>query len=161
MRLFMDCVVALLLVALLGGVVWHSRTDRTVQADRGTARNEVRRFQQQIALQSALAKVQRNERGYPETVDPDWFQGNLPSNALLGVGHPWLEIAGPEQRDLIHPLDRVATGKNVAKFWYNPYTGTVRARVPALMSDATALDLYNFINDCNLSDLFADGSVAH
>ena len=158
MRLFMDTVVALMLVALLAGVVWHNRTDQTTQRDRETARSEVRRFQQQIALQSALAKVQRNERGYPETVDPIWFQGVLPNNPLLDVSHPWLEIAGPEQKELVHPIDRVATSKNVAKFWYNPYTGIIRARVPAGVSDATSLELYNYINECYLPELFASGA---
>src|SRR5687767_3012362 len=106
MRLFMDSVVALMLVALLAGVIWHTRTDQTVKQDRDLAKSELHRVQQQIALQSALAKVQRNERGYPESIDPNWFQGALPNNPLLDVAHPWLEIAGPDQKDLIHPPDR-------------------------------------------------------
>jgi hypothetical protein len=160
MRLFMDTVVALMLVALLGGVIWHNRADQSIKQDRDLARSEVHRFQQQIALQSALAKVQRNERGYPETVDPNWFQGVLPANPLIDIGHPWLEIAGPDQKDLVHPQDRVATDKNTAKFWYNPHTGVVRARVPAGVSDAAALELYNHINECYLPELFADGATA-
>ena len=154
MRLFMDTVVALMLVGLLAGVVWHNRNTQSANLDRETAKAEVQRFQQQIALQSALAKVVLNDRQYPETIDPAWFQGMLPMNPLLDVSHPWLEIASPEQRDQIHPLDRVAATKDTAKFWYNPNTGIVRARVSAGISDAAALELYNYVNDCYLPELF-------
>jgi hypothetical protein len=161
MRLFMDSVVALMLVALLAGVIWHTRTDQTVQQDRDLAKSELHRFQQQVALQSALAKVQRNERGYPESIDPNWFQGALPNNPLLDVAHPWLEIAGPDQKDLIHPPDRVATDREKAKFWYNPHTGVVRARVPAGVSEAASLERDNHVNECFLPDLFAAGAEDH
>jgi hypothetical protein len=118
---------------------------------------ELRRFQQQIALQYALARVERNERGYPVTVDPEWFQGQLPANPLLGPEHPWVEIASPEQKELLHPQERVASGKTSAKFWYNPHMGIVRARVPGGMSDAASVELYNYVNDTSLPNLFASG----
>ena len=154
MRLFMDTVVALMLVGLLAGVVWHNRSSQAANADREAAKTEIQRFQQQIALQSALGRVPLNDRQYPESIDPNWFQGTLPNNPLLDAGHPWLEIAGPEERDLIHPLDRIAATKDTAKFWYNANTGVVRARVPAGISDAAALELYNYVNDCYLPELF-------
>lgn len=159
MRLFMDSVVALMLVALLGGLMWHNRTDQTDTRLRDTSLMEVRRFQQQIALQSTLAKVRCNERGYPETIDPEWFGGSLPQNPLMDLAHPWLEIASPEQKELLHPVLRVATDKKLAKFWYNPWMGVVRARVPMGVSDEDTLDMYNFINDCSLPDLFANGTL--
>lgn len=161
MRLLMDSVVALMLVVLLGGVMWHNRTDQTDTRHRDTAKMEVQRFQRQIALQSTLAKVARNERGYPETIDPDWFSGNLPQNTLVEISHPWLEVAGPDQAELLHPVERVAFEKRLAKFWYNPRTGVVRARVPSELSDTETLELYNYVNDCNLPDLFADGRLGH
>jgi hypothetical protein len=158
MRLLMDTLVALMLAGILVGVVFHTRTDHETDQTKQTTRLELRRFQQQIALQSALAKVERTERGYPVTIDPEWFQGNLPSNPLLGPEHPWVEIAGSDQQDLLHPLERVASNKGIAKFWYNPYLGLVRARVPVGMSDSASLELYNFVNDSNLPDLFADAT---
>lgn len=158
MRLILDTLVALMLAAILVGVVFHSRTDRAVDEARETTRQELRRFQQQIALQSALAKVDRTERGYPLMIDPEWFQGNLPSNPLLGPEHPWVEIASPEQEDLLHPQERVASNKGIAKFWYNPHAGIVRARVPVGLSDLASLELYNFVNDAALPNLFADGT---
>jgi hypothetical protein len=157
MRLLLDTLVALMLAAILVGVVFYNRTDQEDTHIRDQTRLELRRFQQQIALQSALAKVERNERGYPLTIDPAWFQGQLPTNPLLGPEHPWVEVASPEQKDLLHPQERVASGKGSAKFWYNPHMGIVRARVPVGMSDAASVELYNFVNDSTLPHLFASG----
>ena len=158
MRLILDTLVALMLAAILVGVVFYSRTDQAVNRANETTRLELRRFQQQISLQTALGKVERTERGYPLTIDPAWFQGNLPSNPLLGPEHPWVEIASPEQEDLMHPIERVASSKGVAKFWYNPRAGVVRARVPVGLRDIASLELYNFVNDSSLPNLVADGT---
>jgi type II secretory pathway pseudopilin PulG len=158
MRLFMDSMVALMLTAILAGLMWHNRVDAQHTQARELARAEVRRFQQQIALQAALAQVERSERGYPSSVEPEWFQGKLPTNPLLDSSHSWLEIAGPQDVELQHPAQRVAANNSVAKFWYNPGTGVVRARVPSGVSDKAAVDMYNFVNDSSLHDLFADGS---
>ena len=159
MRLFIDTLVALMLIALLGGFMWLKRENQTESSQRDIARTEVRRFQQQIALQSALATVTSDktphDRGYPATVDPAWFTDNLPDNPLLDETHPWVEVAGPQEKDLTHPLQRVATSNLVAKFWYNPNNGVVRARVPLAISDAAALEMYCFVNECQLNDLFA------
>ena len=157
MRLLMDTLVALMLVGLLGGVMWHNQTDQSATHQRETTRAEVRRFQQQISLQSALATVQRNDRNFPATVDPEWFLGNLPANPLLNDTHPWLEIARFEEQEFLHPQQRVATSSVLAKFWYNPHKGIVRARVPVAISDDAALKMYCFVNDCALSDQFAEG----
>ena len=88
------------------------------------------------------------------TVDAAWFSGNLPVNPLLAGGHPWVEVAGESVRELTHPVRRMATGTNVAQFWYNPYKGVLRARVPADVSEATGMDLYNRVNDCDLEKLY-------
>lgn len=159
MRLFVDTVIALLLVGTLAGWFWHSRQVESEQKVRDFARAEVRRFQQQISLQAALANVNSKERGYPGTVDPAWFEDNLPANPMLPVGHPWVEVAGPDQHQLAHPRERIAHSRSLARFWYNPANGFVRARVPMDLSDAAAAELYNYINDCSLPELFSDGTA--
>ena len=161
MRLFMDSMVALMLAAIFAVIIFYNRSASDAQAQQELARAEVRRFQQQIALQTALSQVQRNERGYPSSVDVEWFAGKLPANPLLDIEHPWLEVAGAEQRDLMHPPERSAMSPILAKFWYNPSNGIVRARVPAGVSDAATVAVYNYVNDCELPELFADGSTHH
>jgi hypothetical protein len=105
-------------------------------------------------LQTAMEKIEMSQRGYPLHIDAAWFAGNLPVNPLLGPSHPWLEIASEDQRDSRHPTNLIAFRRDVAQFWYSPYTGEVRARVPAEVSDATALRLYNRINGTALTDLY-------
>jgi hypothetical protein len=156
MRLLIDAMIAVMVLAIAAGMTWHSGAVRQADEHRDLARAETRRFQQQISLQSALAQVERNERGYPASVETEWFQGKLPVNPLIDVDHPWLEIAGAEQKGLLHPPEKVADSSVLAKFWYNPSNGIVRARVPSSLSDATALQLYNYINDCKLQDLLGD-----
>ncbi|MDY7110274.1 MAG: hypothetical protein SYC29_16720 [Planctomycetota bacterium] len=156
MRLILDTLVALMLVGILAGLVMHHRQAQDVRAAQDLARDEVRRFQQQIHLHTALSGGEQRERGYPVSIEPDWFQGNLPVNPLLGRDHPWLEVAGPGATHALHPTDLVAADRDSASFWYNPATGVVRARVPVGVSDAQALELYNYVNDCTLPTLFPD-----
>ncbi len=158
MRLLVDILLALMLCGVLAGVVMYKRGELSSKQDLEQTRVDVRRFQQQITLHAALGQVEHSKRGFPMTIDPAWFAGNLPRNPLLGPGHPWLEIASEEDRDIIHPPERWAAGPDIAQFWYNPQIGQVRARVPAGIPDSKALKMYNYINDCHLPNLFAEGT---
>ena len=61
---------------------------------------------------------------------------------------------------LTHPFIRCDVSGAAAEFWYNPYLGIVRARVPYLRSDRETLALYNDVNDCELSSLFTAPPVS-
>lgn len=159
MRLMIYSLVALMLVGVLGGRMLQNRAEREVEEQIEHVHKEVKRFQSQIMLQAALEQVELTDRGFPATIKPQWFLGNLPSNPLVGSGHAWLEIASESQRNLEHPLALTASSRDVAQFWYNPYTGKVRARVPAWISDAKPLEMYNRINECNLPDLFSSAQA--
>ena len=150
MRLITDTLVALMLVGLVAGVVVYQHRKRDLEQRVQTTRAAVERFQSQINLQAAMEKVTLTQRGYPQTVKLEWFDGDLPGNSLLGETYPWVEIASSSRRDRLHPVNRMATTHEVAQFWYNPYTGVVRARVPDSVSDATALRLYNRVNSSDL-----------
>ena len=150
MRLITDTLVALMLVGLVAGVVLHHHHKRDLERRVVMTRAEVERFQSQIMLQAAMEKVPLTKRGYPVTVELQWFGGDLPRNFLMGEKYPWVEIARSSRRDRLHPVNRMATTYEVAQFWYNPYTGAVRARVPDTVSDATAVRLYNRVNDSDL-----------
>ena len=131
----------------------REHTDRN---ERNLARSEVSRFQQQIHLQTALMATGDEEAHPPETVDPSWFGENRPFNPLLTAGHPWVEVAGPREKERQHPRDLIAGDESVASFWYNPFNGVVRARVPHQVSDAQVLELYNTVNDTELTSLFEE-----
>lgn len=154
MRLIIDSLFAVVLVAVLAGVALHYKQERRFEQDVAGTRAEVRRFQAQIMVQSALEKVPLSQRGYPLTIETRWFGSTLPSNLLLGPAYPWVEIASADQRNRTHPVRRMATDRKLAQFWYNPNSGVVRARVPDSVSDATALRLYNEINDSAVSRIY-------
>ncbi len=163
MRTLLNILAAVILVGILVGVVMIHSTAGIKQDQIRTARDEVRRFQRQITFQATMADVELTVDGYPVTADPNWFHGNLPQNPLIEAGHPWVEIAGRNERSLLHPLDVIVRDAAAAQFWYNPYKGIVRARVPADISDARALEFYNQVNDSSLRNLFSrtrqDGSA--
>ncbi len=150
MRLILDTLVALMLVGLGAGMVLHHQHKRDVEQRILSTRAEIERFQSQIMLQAALEKVPLTQRGYPVTVEPEWFGDDRPMNYLLGETYPWVEIARSSRSDRSHPVNRIATTREVAQFWYNPYTGVVRARVPDSASDATAGRLYDQVNYSDL-----------
>ncbi len=155
MRMLLNILVAVMLAGILVGVVMIRSTEGIKQDQIKAARDEVRRFQRQITFQTTVADVELTAEGYPVSADPNWFHGNLPANPLIEVGHPWVEIAGRNERSLLHPLDLVVRDVAAAQFWYNPYKGIVRARVPADISDARALEFYNQVNDSSLSGVFS------
>ncbi len=155
MRILLDILAVLMIGGVLAGVMWLHQADQNHADARYDTRSELRRFQQQIMLQSAIGDIERTARGYPATVDPDWFEtGDLPRNALLGPGYPWVEVAAPADERRMHPSRLVAIAPDTAQFWYNPHTGIVRARVADLGSDADTLSVYNEINDSKLQTLF-------
>ncbi|HWB18854.1 MAG TPA: hypothetical protein VG711_01020 [Phycisphaerales bacterium] len=156
MRILIDILIALMLMGILAGFFMESRSQQEQSKVHEYVHSEVQRFQQQIEIQAAMGHALSNRRSYPDTIDPEWFSLGVPQNTLLEPGHPWVEIASKDDCDLLHPRDRIVTNSSQAQFWYNPVIGVVRARVPAQVSDQDTLDLYNFINDSSLTDLFRD-----
>jgi len=151
----MDTVVALTLAALVGGGLWHYRAAAEQGRRIEYVRESVNRIEMQVKLRSATEETELNARGWPTSIDPEWFMGEPPRNTLLSPDRPWLEVAPSEQADLRHPPMRIALHKGLAAFWYNPGTGVVRARAPVSVSDRAALRMYNEVNESNLDSIFS------
>ncbi len=62
MRLLLDLLVVLMLAGILTGVIMHTRHSQSIQSQREMARQEIRRLQQQINIQGALARSEDQER---------------------------------------------------------------------------------------------------
>lgn len=155
MRLLIDILTALTLACLISGVLFFSR-QRDAEAEAyDELRAAVEQIQRQVVVHAALEQVARTPQGYPERIDPEWFEGELPVNALLNGEHPWLEIASAAELADDHPRIRVADRPDLAGFWYNPRSGVVRARVPQRLSDKATLEVYNLVNDSDLDQLHA------
>jgi len=136
--------------------MWSHRDTRTLRAATVDTEQSVATLQRQVHLQSALHARSSTDRSYPESIDPGWFEKAVPRNALLTDARPWLEIASDSERARTHPQSLIAACEADACFWYNPWNGIVRARVPADLADALALDIYNQVNGAHLTDLFFD-----
>ncbi len=152
MRGLLNGLLAITCLALLAGAAWQGRAVFESHRQQETARAELHRFQQQIALHTAIGPYEHGKTLFPVTIDPQWFNGNLPENPLLDDTHPWLEIAAATDRSA-HPRELVADDCGLAKFWYCPATGMVRARVPAQISDAATIELYNSVNESSVTDM--------
>jgi hypothetical protein len=147
-------ILALACLGLLVVALWMAGQDRALEAF-STVRtvSAVRHIEQVIKFKGTVQTVSTNQRGWPVTVDPVWFENDPPRNPLLSTEHPWLEVAGPEQAAFQHPPVRLAVNTQLAGFWYNPYQGVVRARVPVMVSDQRATALYNRVNGTNLHSI--------
>lgn len=115
---------------------------------------DVARFKQTLSYQAALKQAELNSRGWPVTIDAEWFGSDPPRNRLVSPDRPWVEIATPGQAEMMDPPVRITIDNSVASFWYNPYQGVVRARVPLVLSDQRALELYNTINGTRLDTIY-------
>lgn len=112
------------------------------------------RFKQTLSYRAASNQTEVNVRGWPVTVDPTWFGADPPRNPLVSADRPWLEVATPGEAAFMDPPVRIAIDNSVASFWYNPYQGVVRARVPIVISDRKALELYNSVNGTRLDSIY-------
>jgi hypothetical protein len=154
LRRTVDVVCILSAIGLLGGLgAWQLEKSQE-KTDEQQLTDAVQDFDRVLKLRAATKDVELNGRGWPVTIDPAWFQGEPPRNPLVTPERPWVEVAPPEDADLTHPHVRVALDERYASFWYNPYQGIVRARVPLRINDALSLDLYNQVNGSSLSSIY-------
>ena len=153
MRWIRDITLLLILIGIAGALVWWQTTRREEQAriDKTTA--DTQRLEREVRFRSATKACELNARGWPITVDPAWFETDPPHNQVVSEDRPWVEIASEEEAGLQHPRDRLTLDEKLAAFWYNPYQGVVRARVPVSMTDAEATSLYNTINRTMISSI--------
>lgn len=160
MRWMRDVVAAVGLLGIVGGAVYLQRERRESESLIQMAQTDLRRMELEIKYRAATKTAELNARGWPVTVDPAWFADKPPDNPLLENNRPWVEVAGTSQAELLHPPVRMAINSELASFWYNPYQGVVRARVPVMVSDEKATELYNKINGVVMPSIFVRESVA-
>lgn len=154
MRWMLDAVGLVLVLTMLVGVVYFKREAQQREAAIQRAGANRHRMELEVRYRSASRLGGLNARGWPKTVDAKWFDGFPPRNSLLPPDRPWVEIASIEQAGMRDPPVRMAVNENLAGFWYNPYLGIVRARVPVMVSDQEAVELYNRVNSRNLVSIF-------
>lgn len=155
LRRAVDAVCALSAAGLIAGVLYFSNQDiRERQVVTGVA-DELARFRAVLTTHAAARDASVNLRGWPKSIDPTWFGSDPPRNALVTPDRPWVEIATAEESTFSDPPVRMTINSQLASFWYNPYQGIIKARVPVSINDRRSLDLYNRINGTNLDSIYS------
>lgn len=156
MRIIINILILIMLAAFCCGLVAYRQIQDAEQEEIDQLRINVAAIQSQVDLQTALGRTPLNAHGHPLTIDPSWFSEYLPRNPLIDDSGPWMEIAdaAEQEKQGADPSTIVAGDGVTAGFWYNPRTGTVRARVPQMLSDQRTLEVYNEVNDAHLTSLF-------
>ena len=157
MRRIVEVIVVLGIVGLFAWMLSFRSQHQKLDNEARFVTEEVRRFELEIKLRAATADGTDTEltgRKWPSTIDPNWFE-EPPRNTLLSPDRPWVEVAPPEHSELTNPVMRIALSTDLASFWYNPYQGVIRARVPVTINDRQALALYNQVNRTSLTSLYA------
>jgi hypothetical protein len=135
--------------------LWSRQSERRHEEAVVATVESLDRINREIRVRAAMGSVEVNGRGWPYTIDPGWFNDDPPLNRLVGGSRPWLEVASAIDSDADHPRVRTTIDPSTPAFWYNPGKGIVRARVGLMLSDESALDLYNRINGSRLRELIA------
>lgn len=148
-RLFIDTVLALTLVGILGTILYQQRLERQRLASIEHVQEAMRAMESQALYRAAIRDVPTTAIGYAVRIDASWF-APTPHNALISAGDaPWIdqiEDVGPEMFNPRH----IIADEDHAQFWYNPHRGIIRARVPRLFTLGETLELYNLVNGTNL-----------
>lgn len=154
MRWVLDIIAVLTAAGLIAAVVTFQRAQGQDEQKVERAASDLRRIELEIKYRAVTKSAPLNEFGWPLTVDPAWFDNDPPRNTLVSPKRPWVEIAGEAEAKLMQPRVRLAVDDTLAGFWYNPYQGVVRARVPVMLSDQDAVNIYNRLNGSALRSVF-------
>lgn len=149
MRIVIDSLIGLMLIAVLVGVVVLNRGRERDERDVAAVQSALERLHEQAAYHNTVQSAMAGHQTLLVHIHEEWFGGDRPSNVLLDDSHPWIDLAPPGDLGT-HPPDPVATEPGQAGFWYNPTTGVFRARVTPRDSEALTLALYNQINGTSL-----------
>lgn len=151
MRIVIDIMIGLMLIAVVAGGLYLYNSNAHDEAQTQTVRAALQRLQKQAAYHTAVQSAVAEQEVLLVHLHREWFGENVPTNVLLDGDRPWIDLAPPGDLGA-HPPDPVVLSENQAGFWYNPTTGTFRARVSPAASEALTLALYNEVNGTALPE---------
>ena len=151
MRLIIDSLIAVMLAAILGGVLLYYRDQQRDAESVQAVQRSLARLHEQVLYHGALRESKDN-LPFPTKISPLWFGGKLPTNMMVSARQPWMDVA-PVGDMSDQPPDPIVTRPDQAGFWYNPNRGLVRARVAPGFSEQETLSSYNRLNASVLKTL--------
>ena len=159
MRIVIDIMIGSMLVAVVAGGLYlynnRAQGEREVEA----VQSALVQLEKQAAYHTTVQSAMAERYVLLVHIHEEWFGEDVPTNVLLEGDHPWIDLAPPGDLGE-HPPDPVVYSEDQAGFWYNPTTGTFRARVSPAASEALTLALYNEVNGTALGafDVIPDTS---
>ncbi len=159
MRILIDTLIALMLIALVAGVLYYQNLNTMQEQEYLDVHRALDELHNQMCFHAAVGDVECNDRGYAKTVYTCWFSDGVPANNLTAGGLPWIDFAPPGDY-AEHPPDPVIRDTGQAGFWYNPNRGLFRARIPQQESEQESLRVYNYVNQASLQSLPYDMALA-
>lgn len=154
LRRAVDLSTVIAAVALVVILARHFSGEFRNEQQISSVKDSLRRFDQILAIRSASKDTAMTPKGWPTTIEVVWFDGDPPRNELVSPDRPWVEVAPPTEAHLKNPNVRIAADMRTASFWYNPYQGILRARVPFDISDEKARQLYNQVNGTSVNSIY-------
>lgn len=149
MKNTMYVMIGLMVVGILGGAAYQQREDRLREERVLQVQSSLQEIQRQALFRGSVGTAPKSPRGFAMRLDPEWV-GFHRFNPLLSGERPWVEVASIDEK--LHEEPRRITGdKGEAGFWYNPYQGVVRARVPMQISIEATVEFYNSVNGAKLT----------
>lgn len=149
MRLIIDTLLALLLILVLGGILWYQRGQEEKLTRVAAVQEALRAIESKALYHGALGDVQATRRGYALRIEPGWFDPRPVNLLFADEARPWIDIVDEASEEAFNPARIVAAGSDAA-FWYNPWRGVIRARVPMQLSQTATVELYNLVNGASL-----------
>jgi len=149
MRLVIDSLIVIMLLAVLGGVVILHKNRKQGERELAQTQQALSALHAQTAYQSTVKSAMAGHEQVLVYIEPAWFGEQMPENQLVRGDRPWLDLAPPGDVGE-HPPDPIILNDQQAAFWYNPTLGVFRARVEPQLSEAKTLELYNQVNTCQL-----------
>ena len=159
MRIVIDIMIGLMLVAVVAGGLALYNSQAQGEQKVAAVRVALQQLQEQAAYHTTVQSAMAGRDVLLVHLHEQWFGEDVPTNVLIEGDRPWIDLAPPGDLGE-HPPDPVVTHEGQAGFWYNPTTGTFRARVSPATSEAQTLALYNEVNGTTLEafDVIPDTS---
>ncbi len=148
MRLLVDFMIALIVLVVIATIMVQQRARAEQNSLVEQTQHAMHAIESKAIFHAGLGETDLTRRGYPMVIDELWFD-QLPVNPLTGPTIVWIEVAADDNIKAFNP--RYVTAEHGrSAFWYNPYLGIVRARVPMQTSEQATVDLYNMVNGTTL-----------
>ncbi|MFK7790477.1 MAG: hypothetical protein AB8C95_13405 [Phycisphaeraceae bacterium] len=145
MRIVIDIMIGLMLIAVVAGGLYLYNSKAHDEQQTEVVRAALQQLQEQAAYHTTVQSAMAGQDVLLVHLHREWFGEDVPTNVLVEGDRPWIDLAPPGDLG-DHPPDPVVSSQTQAGFWYNPTTGTFRARVTPAASEALTLALYNEIN---------------